>query len=233
METFTIVYEDTDVLVCKKPAGIPVQTRKLGTPDMETLLMKYLMKNAKGKKPYLATIHRLDQPVSGLLVFAKTPAAAKALNAQLTTDGFSKDYEAIVCGIPSKAQGTLNHYLVKDGKTNTSRVCSKDTPGAKLAALDYQVIETIPANRVKGPYKGDLARVRIHLHTGRHHQIRVQMAANSTPLWGDNKYNDAFAKEKGYHLVALCARHLSLCHPVTNKSMDFEIDCNWSHIFEF
>ena len=179
-----IIYEDSDIIVCRKPAGLPTQSARIRTPDMVSLLKTRLASGSKKLsssrgEPYLAVIHRLDQPVEGLLVFAKTPAAAKNLNQQLTSSGFGKYYRAVVTGIPEPAEGMLENYMIKDGRTNTSRVCTKDTPGAKPARLHYQVKkkyeETAPAS----------ALVEIRLDTGRHHQIRVQMAHFGHPLAGD------------------------------------------------
>ena len=167
-----ILFEDDQILVCHKPAGTAVQTASFSSPDMVSLLKNHLMREAKKSgtplkgAPYLAVIHRLDQPVEGLLVFAKTPAAARELNRQLASSGFGKYYRALVNGIPSPLEGTLEDYLVSDGRANITRVCKKDTPGAKFARLSYKVIES----------RDGLSLVDIVLDTGRRHQIRVQMA---------------------------------------------------------
>ena len=131
--SFNILYEDREILVCSKPHGIPVQSRRIGTPDMESMLKNHLAR--QGQEPYLAVIHRLDQPVSGLLVFAKTKKSAASLNAQLTGSSFGKYYRALTEEIPSVPSGTLRDYIVRDGRTNTSRICSPDTPGAKKRSL--------------------------------------------------------------------------------------------------
>ena len=166
-------------------------------------------------------LNTLAHPVSGILVFARTPAAAKNLNQQLQNDQFEKYYQAVVCGaLPDS--GTLTDYLVKDGRTNTSRICSKNTPGAKKAVLSYEILET---SEVTG-----LSVVQIHLGTGRHHQIRVQMAGVGAPLWGDNKYNPEFVNKRGYFPIALRAFRLSFCHPTTGKRMEFEVPCNWEQL---
>ena len=108
------------------PAGIPTQTSRPGLPDMVSILKNHIYQNSAHKKqPYLAVIHRLDQPVEGLLVFAKTPAAAKELNRQLQSFGFGKYYQAVLLGCPQTADGILEDYLVKDGRTNTSRICTE------------------------------------------------------------------------------------------------------------
>lgn len=223
-----ILYEDAHIIVCHKPAGIPTQTARISEQDMVSLL-----KNHLGAAPYLAVIHRLDQPVEGLLVFAKTPAAAKDLNRQLNTSGFGKYYRAVVCGIPNPPEGTLEDYLVKDGRTNTSRVCGKNTPGAKHARLHYRVEEicrdTEPVTSL----------VHIRLDTGRHHQIRVQMAHLGCPLAGDRKYGaqeprnadgTAVSKHTGTQeplkkagALRLCAYRLEFTHPESGKQMIYEL----------
>ena len=216
-----IIFEDKDILVCHKAAGIAVQNARIGAADMESSLKNYLALKNTETVPYLGVVHRLDQPVSGILVFARTPAAAKNLNQQLQNDQFEKYYQAVVCGaLPDS--GTLTDYLVKDGRTNTSRICSKNTPGAKKAVLSYEILET---SEVTG-----LSVVQIHLGTGRHHQIRVQMADAGAPLWGDNKYNPEFVNKRGYFPIALRAFRLSFCHPTTGKRMEFEVPCNWEQL---
>ena len=232
MQTPEILYEDDQILVCHKPAGVPVQTKKIGTQDMESILKNYLFihssHHAGHKPPYLAVIHRLDQPVSGILVFARTPAAAKNLNQQLQNDQFEKYYQAVVCGsLPDS--GTLTDYLVKDGRTNTSRICSKNTPGAKKAVLSYEILET---SEVTG-----LSVVQIHLGTGRHHQIRVQLAHMGCPIVGDTKYNPSApdagnssasggirrerSGQQDKQELMLCAYKLSFLHPRTKEKMCF------------
>ena len=131
-DTLNILYEDQEILVCVKPSGIATQSRSIGNPDMVSLLKNHIYQNQPAKgEPYLAVIHRLDQPVTGILVFAKTPAAAKELNRQLQTQGFGKYYRALVDGYPPKEEDTVENYMVKNGKTNTSRICDKNTEGAK------------------------------------------------------------------------------------------------------
>lgn len=228
MKQPTILFEDKEILVCFKPAGMPVQTKSLGSMDLEHFLKNHLLQQMRREgispkqPPYLAVIHRLDQPVSGILVFAKTPNAAKKLSQQMQADGFTKEYEAITCGLFQETSGTLIDYLVKDGRTNTSSICTKDTTDAKRAELSYEVMASFPEKH--------LSQVRIRLKTGRHHQIRVQMAGNQTPLWGDNKYNPAFIGKKGYFPIALCARHLDFTHPSTGEKLSYEIACDWPQI---
>jgi 23S rRNA pseudouridine1911/1915/1917 synthase len=227
-----ILYEDADILVCVKPHGVATQSKRIGSPDMVNLLKNYLYQKEPGKgEPYLAVIHRLDQPVKGILVFAKTPAAAKKLNQQLQSKGFGKYYHALVSGRPPKAEDTLENYLVKDGRTNTSRVCSADTPGAKIARLHYKILKTEPENVVECKQAqentDDLVcketLLEVHLDTGRHHQIRVQLSHMGCPIVGDTKYHPQAKDKAGWQEIQLCAYKLDFSHPRTNKPMHFEI----------
>ena len=212
-----IIYEDRHIIVCHKPAGMPVQSARIGTADMVSLLKNHLASSARNtgasKPPYLAVIHRLDQPVEGILVFAKSPAAARDLNRQLTSSGFSKYYRATVVGVPDPAEGTLEDYMVKDGRTHTSRICDKNTPGAKSARLHYRV------EKIYRDSDPATSLVKIKLDTGRHHQIRVQMSHTGCPLAGDRKYGD----QKSAGPLRLRAYRLEFKHPATQKDMVFEL----------
>ena len=174
-----ILYEDNDLIVCIKPAGIPTQSSRIGTPDLVSILKNHLHTSSVGNphQPYLAVIHRLDQPVEGLLVFAKNQKTAASLNRQLQSDGFGKHYLAWLCGSLPSDEGDLIDHLVKDGRSNTSSVCTKDTPGAKEARLHYKVVQ----------HREKTSLVEITLDTGRHHQIRVQTAHAGCPILGDRK----------------------------------------------
>ncbi len=207
-----ILHEDEHIIVCYKPAGIPTQTKKLGEQDMVSLLKNHL------KGGYVAVIHRLDQPVEGLLVFAKTPFAAKELNKGLQGAGFGKHYKAVLWGVPTQKKATLEDYLVKDGRTNTSRICEASEADAKKAVLSYEVIST-------GKDDGkDISLVKVKLDTGRHHQIRVQMANMGCPIWGDAKYNTVVLQDRRFRHIALCAYRLEFIHPKTKKQLEFEIE---------
>jgi len=213
-----IRFEDQHIIVCHKPAGLATQSRRAGEPDVVSYLKNYIYQNNQLKgEPYLAVIHRLDQPVEGLLVFAKTPFAARELNRQLQQGGFGKHYKALLCGTPAKSQGTLIDYLIKDGRTNTSRVCSSAEPDAKRAVLDYCIL---PNDSMERP---GLSLAEITLNTGRHHQIRVQMAHMGCPLLGDTKYNPDPYLSGIRTSLALCAYKLTFLHPKTKKQMLFEI----------
>lgn len=222
-----IIYEDNHIIVCYKPAGVPTQTSKMGEQDMVSLLKNYLYKKqAEKKEPYVAVIHRLDQPVEGLLVFAKTPFAAKELSKGMLGAGFGKYYKAVLWGVPEEKRGTLVDYLVKDGRTNTSRVCQPSEKDAKKAVLSYEVLAM---GREEDPVGGQtsgkpVSCVKVKLETGRHHQIRVQMANIGCPIWGDAKYNTASVQDRRFRQIALCAYRLEFMHPKTGKKMEFEIE---------
>ena len=206
-----ILHEDPHILICHKPPGLPVQSKKINTPYLESSLLTYL--TSKGEPPYLAVIHRLDQPVEGILVFAKNKAAAKDLNAQVQNGSMEKYYLAAVSGIPTKKESRLENELIKDAKTNTSRVTKQKTPQSKKAILEYRVLKEAE----------DCSLLEIHLLTGRHHQIRVQMAYAGHPLLGDTKYNPQAGKEKEWQYIALCAYKLIFTHPKTKKKMEFQV----------
>ena len=181
-----ILYEDKEIIVCHKAAGIAVQSARIGMPDMESTLKNYLVAKNPGKMPYLGVVHRLDQPVEGVLVFAKNKKAAAGLTGQITSGSVTKEYLAVTAQKVEKVQGHLEDYLKKDGKTNTSAVVTPETDGAKKAVLDYEVLNEVSDERT---LTGKRILVRIQLGTGRHHQIRVQMAHAGMSLLGDRKYN--------------------------------------------
>ena len=211
-----IIFEDEHVFVVKKDAGIPVQAGKMRIMDLQGLVKNELYRrNPKAGEPYLGIVHRLDQPVEGVMVFAKTPLAAGSLSDQVTDGRMKKHYLALVCGKPSAETGTLVDYLLKDGRTNTSSVVEKGVKDAKRSELRYRVLESREEN-------GEiLTLVEVELLTGRHHQIRVQMANAGLPLYGDTKYNPKFQETTEYVQTALCAYKLSFVHPKTKKVMEF------------
>ena len=210
-----ILFEDDHVLVVKKDAGIPVQAGKMRIMDLQGLIKNELYRrDRKGGEPYLGLIHRLDQPVEGVMVFAKTPFAAGALSEQVTDGRMKKHYLALLCGKPSEDSGKLVDYLVKDGRTNTSSVVKEQNKDAKRAELNYQVLKRYEETTL----------VEVELITGRHHQIRVQMANAGWPLYGDTKYNPQFQEVMEHVQTALCAYKLSFVHPKTKKVMEFCIE---------
>ncbi|MCR5251850.1 MAG: RluA family pseudouridine synthase [Lachnospiraceae bacterium] len=197
---------------------MPVQTAGIGRMDMESELKNYLAK--ENGEPYLGVVHRLDQPVEGILVFAKTPKAMAALSSQLNAeDGMQKIYLARVYGHLPAESGSLTDRLVKDARSNLSHVAAPGEKGAKEAVLDYERLETDAETEL----------LRIRLHTGRHHQIRVQLAHHGAPILGDRKYGTpqmlVCAEKAGINRLCLLARSLSFRHPVSGKRMEFSVEC--------
>ena len=238
---FEILYEDNDILVVVKPAGIESQTSRRLEPDMVSEIKNYLhsYKTKENKlstkmsttvstgyvDPYVGVIHRLDKPVRGVMVYAKNPKAAAHLSRQVQEGKVKKIYQAVLCGKPVDNVGKYVDYLLKDGKTNTSCTVDKLTSGAKRAELEYKIMD------VKTDRDGnEKTLVEIYLHTGRHHQIRVQFAAQKTPLAGDTKYGYNVTPSSGIsspgvrksrEQLALCAVKLSFLHPVSGKLLVF------------
>ncbi len=205
-----ILFEDKHLLVVKKPAGIAVQTAKLAEQDLESMCRNYLAEQTK-KAPYLGLVHRLDQPVQGIIVFAKSEFASRELSAQLAKGNMNKTYLAVVRMQNGKSvakSGRLTDYLVKDGKTNCSQIVPASAKGAKKAEMEYRIKK----------YKTGYALVEVHLLTGRHHQIRVQLAGAGMPIYGDGKYGGAPKEERE---MALCAAELEFMYPGTKKKMKF------------
>ncbi|MCC8028463.1 MAG: RluA family pseudouridine synthase [Lachnospiraceae bacterium] len=251
-----ILYEDASIFVCVKPAGLPVQSAKSGQKDLVSELKNYRVRS--GGDPYIGLVHRLDQPVRGIMLFAKTKTAAAHLSRQVSSRQIGKEYMAVVCGLPDTASdigaagdvgmlsaandergtaaandepptaaaadrerrtlppcGELHDYLLRDGRTNTSRVVPEGTPGAKEALLSYEVVkQTAVTGR---------SLVHITLRTGRHHQIRVQFAHAGFPLYADTKYGQPLPKGS-YCPIALCSYRISFTHPDTGQEMVFELE---------
>lgn len=212
--------EDAEILVVHKHAGMAVQSARAGQMDLEHELYNYLAAGRKAGSrqiPYLAVIHRLDQPVQGILVFGKTPEAARRLNEAMQKNKMEKIYLAVINGKPERAEGVLIDYLKKDGRTNTSAVVDRDTAGAKRAELSYRTLETCT---VQGRER---SLIWIRLKTGRHHQIRVQMAHAGMPLCGDGKYCPSEREKTTDGTLALCAFRLAFPHPATGKLLTFQV----------
>lgn len=234
-----IIYEDKDILVCFKPAGVATQTAKFSNQDMVSLLKNYLAKQTGSKSSYVGVIHRLDQPVSGLLVFGKNQKAAGLLSKQIQDGNANKDYIALCEGTLGEKRGTLVHYLRKDSETKLAKVVSEeeynelykeqtvtksklskeqDATSHKKAILSYEVEKEF----------GDSSIIKVYLQTGRFHQIRAQFSYIGHALLGDTKYGTAMSREismkKRINKIALCAYRLVLKHPVTGKEMEFVLD---------
>ncbi len=200
-----ILFEDREILVVHKPAGLAVQTRKVSEKDLESMLKNHLAESNPGKKPELHVIHRLDQPVEGIVLFAKTKKAAANLEKQLNDGSMKKIYHAVTEGTIPEESGILKDRLQKDARTNTSRVVNE---GGKLSELSYRKIQP--------------DEVEITLLTGRHHQIRVQLAHAGMPVRGDRKYG--FREEqKAYAPLMLAESELAFLHPASGEALSFTI----------
>ena len=215
-----ILHEDADIIVCVKPYGMPAQGDKSRDTDLLSFLKNHIFEEEElEEEPYLAMVHRLDRPVGGIMVFAKNQRAAARLSDQVQDGTMVKFYQAILTGELPDESGMLEDYLVKDGKTNTSKIVKKGTKGAKRAQLEYEVLDVFETDQ------GVLSYVLIDLITGRHHQIRVQMAGRGAGIYGDTKYNPLFAKtKKKYQQIALFATRLEFEHPVTGEHMIFKCE---------
>lgn len=202
-----VLYEDNHLLVVCKPPNVPVQADASGDEDLLTALKAYLKrKYGKPGEVYLGLVHRLDRPVGGAMVFARTSKAAARLTDQVRTRQMGRTYLAVVRGDPP-GSGALRDFLLKDERTNTSRAVPEGTPGAKEARLTYRVLA-----RREG-----LALCEIHLQTGRSHQIRVQFSHGGWPLWGDARYGGGRPGEQ----IALWGCALDLVHPTKKEAMHF------------
>ena len=200
-----IVYEDNHILVANKPRGMLSQADASGAQDMLTLIKMYLKeKYDKPGNVYLGLLHRLDRPVFGLMVFAKTSKAAARMSAAIRERRMKKEYLAVVSGSPQG--GILEDYLRKDNEKNIVSVVKEGEPGGRFARLSYKVLEQ----------KNGLSLVRVALETGRSHQIRVQFASRGMPIYGDVKYGHG--QKDG---LALASCLLKFEHPVLKEQMRF------------
>lgn len=209
VEDLTVLYEDNHVIVVLKPQNLASCPDETHDPNLLDMVKEYV--RVKYKKPgnvYVGLVHRLDRPTGGLMVFAKTSKAAGRLGEQMKTGDFEKRYLTVLNGAPSPESGKLTNYLKKNTVNNMVYLCTQATDGAKLAMLEYRVLEET----------GGLALTEIKLHTGRSHQIRVQMAGISHPVYGDMRYGGERA-QKGN--LALWAYSLSFTHPVAKERMRF------------
>ena len=213
-----IIYEDKHIIVCIKEPGIPVQSDKSRDKDMVNMLRNYVIESEYGYVkekgiPFIGLVHRLDRPVGGIMVFAKTQTALSKLNKQLMQGQINKYYLALFIDETNEMNTNdewvcLENYLLKDGKKNISKVVKEGTGNSKKAILYYRILNQI----------NNIVMAEIKLITGRHHQIRVQMAEHDMPLIGDTKYN--MKCDSGQ--VMLYSYKLEFNHPVTKKNMRFE-----------
>ena len=205
-----VLYEDNHLIAVVKPPGMLSQADGSGAPDILTAVKADL--KARYNKPgnvFLGLVHRLDRPAGGAMLLAKTSKAASRLSDAVRSRSFAKGYVACTEGVPSPREATLVHYLLKDPKTNTVTARSRPLPDAKEAVLSYSVIAS----------SNGRALVAVHLHTGRPHQIRVQLAAIGCPLAGDRKYG-ASRGALSHDTAALWSAYIGVVHPVTKEWLE-------------
>lgn len=205
-----VIFEDNHLLVVEKPPNILSQEDKSGDLDILTLLKNKIKE--RDKKPgnvFLGLVHRLDRPVGGVMVFAKTSKCAKRLAEQIRERTFEKYYLAVVHGIPERKKGILENYLLKNKRTNTVSVVDKNMKGARKAVLDYELIDSVEKYSL----------IKINLHTGRPHQIRVQFSTFGHPLYGDQRYGHEV--NKSGQQIALWSHSITCIHPVFKEKISF------------
>ena len=207
-----IVYEDNHVLVVEKPCNVASQADNSGDKDLLTMCREYIKeKYNKPGNAYIGLVHRLDRPVGGVMVFAKTSKAASRLSESVRNNDIKKTYLAIIVDDNNllNENGSFEDYMIKNEALNKSMICSKDKKGAKYAKLSYEVISS----------NKNLKLVRINLETGRHHQIRLQFSSRGFSLYGDQKYGKGYKGEQ----IALWAYKLTFKHPTKDEIMEFKV----------
>jgi len=204
-----ILHEDNHIIVVNKRVGDIVQGDKTGDKPLSEVVKEYIKdKYNKPGEVFLGVVHRLDRPTSGIVVFARTSKALTRLNEMFSARETQKTYWAVVKNKPDKTEDTLVHFLKRNEKNNTSKAHIKEIPDSKIAKLDYKIIRELNSYFV----------LEIDLHTGRHHQIRAQLAAIGCPIKGDLKYGfDRSNPDGGIHLHA---RKLVFVHPVSKEKID-------------
>lgn len=211
-EDLVILYEDNHIIVVMKPQNVASCGDESGDENLLDMIKEYIKeKYEKQGNVYVGLVHRLDRPTGGVMVYAKSSKAASRLSEQMREGDFEKKYLTVLCGTPEEERKTLVNYLKKNSVNNMVYLCPPTTDGAKMASLEYKVIET----------KGKYALTEVALHTGRSHQIRVQMAGISHPVFGDMRYGGVNA-QKGK--LALWAYSLSFTHPVTKERLKFVVE---------
>lgn len=205
-----VLYEDNHIIIVNKASGEIVQGDKTGDKPLCDIVREWL--KAKYNKPgnvFLGVVHRLDRPVTGAVLFAKTSKALSRLNKMFAShENVRKTYWAIVGNRPPQESGTLTHWLTRNGQTNTARAYDREVPGSKKAILDYRIISSSDKYFL----------LEVTLHTGRHHQIRCQLSKIGCPIRGDLKYGAPRSNPDGS--ISLHARSLSLTHPVSMKPIN-------------
>lgn len=204
----TVVYEDNHIIVVNKDSGEIVQGDKTGDTPLSDIVKEYIrQKYNKPGNVFLGVVHRLDRPVSGLVVFAKTSKALTRLNEMFRTNSVHKTYWAITRNTPPQPSGRLEQWIVRNEKQNKSYVYNREVPNSKKAVLEYSTIGT----------SDNYTLIEVRLMTGRHHQIRCQLAAMGCPIKGDLKYGARRSNPDGS--ISLMSRHVEFIHPVSKETV--------------
>lgn len=248
-----VIYEDEDIIVIKKPAGLATQSASITDKDCVSLLKDYIANNSNetknetngkysnGKEPYIGVIHRLDQPVAGILVFAKNERAAADLSRQVQNDDMRKSYHALVEGkCPKIDNQEITDYMYKDSKASKAVIVKSNKSNNKNIKIQKATLVLTTENITSDTIAGDLTEdiitktslVRVELKTGRFHQIRAQLSNMGYPIAGDRKYGatvacpGCFAKGEGDKrgAIALVADSLEFKHPVTKQKLHFTFE---------
>lgn len=208
-----IIYEDNHLIVVNKMPGEIVQGDKTGDRSLCDDVKAYIKETcAKEGNVYLGVVHRLDRPVSGAVIFARTSKALSRLNEMFRKGMVHKIYHAIVCNPPQETEATLTHWIIRNEEKNKSYAHIHEVRGSKKAVLDYKVIGSSERYHL----------LEVHLHTGRHHQIRCQLAAIGCVIKGDLKYGASRSNPDAS--ISLHARHIEFEHPVSHKLISLEAD---------
>lgn len=208
-ENLQILHEDNHLIVINKRVGDIVQGDKTGDKPLSEVVKEYIKdRYNKPGEVFLGTVHRLDRPTTGIVVFARTSKALTRMNELFSNRETQKTYWAVVKNKPDTSENVLTHYIKRNEKNNTSKAHIKEVPDSKLAILDYKIIKILD----------NYVALEINLHTGRHHQIRAQLAAIGCPIKGDLKYGfDRSNTDGGIHLHA---RKLCFVHPVSKENLE-------------
>ena len=203
-----VIYEDNHIIIVNKKSGEIVQGDKTGDRPLSDIVKDYIKeKYAKPGAVFLGVVHRLDRPVSGLVVFARTSKALSRLNKMFAEGEVHKTYWAITKNAPRDSEGTLTHWLVRNEKQNKSYAYEQEKPNAKKAILKYHVLS----------HSDNYSLIEVQLMTGRHHQIRCQLAAIGCPIKGDLKYGAPRSNPDGS--ISLLSRRVEFVHPVSKETI--------------
>lgn len=213
MRGIEVIYEDNHLIAVNKKAGDIVHSDETGDHTLEEDVKEYIkVRYNKPGEVWLGTLHRLDRPVTGVTIFARTSKAAERMSKLFQKKGITKIYYAITKNTPDPLFGKLSNYLVRDEMTNKVKVKSKPSADAKLAELEYEVVGHLDASSL----------IKINLLTGRHHQARAQLAKIGCPILGDLKYGSTIPiHDKS---IALHCKEMNFIHPVTNEEIKIEAD---------